>query len=68
MTGGSGGYGTTEILEDKKWQVLPNGNLPGNAHIYGLKLATVSNQVFSFGKFKTYFIHLLNNFLRWLWS
>ena len=56
MTGG--GYTmTTEILEDKKWKVLPNGNLPGTGiagqqGIYGLRLATVDNNVFSFGKMK----------------
>ena len=48
MTGGM--YSdTTEILEDKKWKVLLYGNLPGR--IYGLKLATVNNKVFAFGKF-----------------
>ena len=44
---------TTEILEDKKWKVLPNGNLPGHAGlygIYGLRLATIDNKIFSFGK------------------
>ena len=42
---------TTEILEDKQWKVLPKGNLPGNAIIYGLRLTTVYNKVFAFGKF-----------------
>ena len=49
-------------LEDKKWSkwtVLQNGNLPGNARIYGLRLATVDNKVFSFGKiWKCFFNHL----------
>ena len=45
----TGGYysETTEILEDKKWTVLKNGNLPFK--IRGLLLETVENKVFSFG-------------------
>ena len=39
---------TTEILEAKKWKVLPQGNLPFK--IAGLSLATIDNNVFSFGK------------------
>ena len=41
---------TTEILEDKKWKVLPNGNIVPGTAIYGLKLTTIDNNVFSFGK------------------
>ena len=37
---------TTEILKDKKWTVLKNGNLS----VYGgLRLATIDNLIFSFG-------------------
>ena len=39
---------TTEILEAKKWKVLPQGNLPFK--IAGLSLATIDNNVFSFGR------------------
>ena len=53
MTGGSFSE-TTEILQDKKWTVLANGNLP--AKIYGLSLFTIDNTVFSFGKFLSIFI------------
>ena len=38
----------TEILKDDKWTILKNGNLP--TMINGLGLATIDNQVFSFGK------------------
>ena len=46
---------TTEILEDKKWKVLPNGHLPGYTgsytyNLFELRLATIDNNVFSFGK------------------
>ena len=41
---------TTEILEENKWKVLPNGNIVPGASFYGLKLATIDNNVFSFGK------------------
>ena len=40
---------TTEILEDKKWKVLKSGNLPIAVNS-GLRLATIDNNVFSFGK------------------
>ena len=57
-TGGSySGSLTTEILEDKNWTVLPNGNIPISSNpaytygISGLRLATIdNNQVFAFGK------------------
>ena len=49
---------TTEILEDKKWTVLPNGNLPGNVGLWGLRLAVIDNNVYSFGKIlNLVFIH-----------
>ena len=53
---------TTEILEDKKWKVLSNGHLPGYTgsytyNLYGLRLATVDNDVISFGNVKFSFIH-----------
>ena len=54
MTGGFYSA-TTEIFENNSWKVLPYGNLPGNVPIYGMELATVYNEVFSFGKFNTYF-------------
>ena len=44
---------TTEILQDKKWIVLKYGNLPlpvGYSRIVGLRLATIDNEIFSFGK------------------
>ena len=49
----TGGYysATTEILAtglDQVWKVLKNGNLPWFHH--GIKLATIDNEVFSFGK------------------
>ena len=44
---------TTEIFEGKNWKVLPNGNLPGDAKIVGLALATVYNKVFSFMNLET---------------
>ena len=61
VTGGTGGAGTTEILQDKKWTLLKNGNLDGNAKIYGMKLATIDNEIFSFGKIWNifFFIHSL---------
>ena len=44
----------TEILKDKKWTVLKheNGNLPfpGITGLKGVRLATLNNEVFSFGK------------------
>ena len=46
MTGGTYSK-TTEILQDKKWIVLKNGDLP--VRLYGLSLATVNNEVFAFG-------------------
>ena len=51
VTGGS--YSTTtEILQDKKWIVLPYGKLPlpGASLLAGLRLATIDNEVFAFGK------------------
>ena len=49
----------TEILQDKKWTALPaSGNLPDNAYLRGLRLATLDNTIFSFGKnLKILFIH-----------
>ena len=45
---------TTEILKDKTWTALPSdgniGNSAGIYGIYGLSLATIDNEVFSFGK------------------
>ena len=55
---------TTEILEDKKWKVLSNGHLPIPGYtgsytynLYVLRLATVDNDVISFGNVKFSFIH-----------
>ena len=62
MTGGTVSR-TTEILEDKKWTVLPHGDLPGPGILYGLKLATVYNKVFSFGKFSHLFYVFFYDFL-----
>jgi len=42
---------TTEILEGKNWKVLPNGNIVSGTAMYGLQLATIDNNVFSFGGF-----------------
>lgn len=47
---------TTETLQDKKWTVLKYGNLPlskGVTGLYGLQVATVNNNVFSFGGTRT---------------
>ena len=49
MTGGHV-FETTEILRNKKWIVLANGNLPGGSKIFGLGLINIDNQVFAFGK------------------
>ena len=49
MTGGHDSH-STEILRDKKWSVLENGNLPGESKIFGLGLiTTIDNKVFAFG-------------------
>ena len=53
---------STEILEDGKWKILWNAKLPlpGTDALYGLRLATVANQVYSFGIFFCYFfIHIM---------
>ena len=53
VTGGLNAV-TTEIHQGKGWTVLKNGNLPvskGVTGVNGLRLATVKNNVFSFGKF-----------------
>ena len=47
MTGGRYSN-TTEILKDKEWTVLENGNLPWMMENFGL--ATINNNIFSFGK------------------
>ena len=50
MTGGDGSdtTETKEVGEDKKWTVLPNGNLPKK--IREMSLITINNDVYSFGK------------------
>ena len=49
MTGGHNSH-STEILRDKKWTVLENGDLPNGSKIIGLALTTFDNRVFAFGK------------------
>ena len=51
MTGGHDSH-STEILRDKKWTVLENGDLPSGSKIFGLGLTTFYNRVFAFGKVK----------------
>ena len=53
MTGGHDSN-STEILKDKKWTVLANGNLPGSK-TFGLGLTFFDNQVFAFGKLNLQF-------------
>ena len=49
MTGGHNSH-STEILRDKEWIPLPNGDLPNGSKIIGLGLTTFDNRVFAFGK------------------
>lgn len=51
MTGGHDSN-STEILRDKKWTVLENGDLPSGSKVFGLGLITFDNKVFAFGKVK----------------
>ena len=51
VTGGHDSH-STEILRDKKWTVLENGDLPSGSKIFGLGLTTFNNTVFAFGKVK----------------
>ena len=57
MTGGHDSN-SSEILRDKKWTVLANGNLPGSK-TFGLGLTSLDNQVFAFGKLN---VHFQNNY------
>ena len=41
---------TTEIFQDRKWKVLPYGNLP--IKMWGFRLITIHNEVFSLGKYQ----------------
>ena len=59
MTGGHDSH-STEILRDKNWTVLENGNLPGGSKIFGLGLINIDNQVFAFGKTKKYPFLIIN--------
>ena len=53
----TGGYfsNTTEILKDKEWTVLENGNLPWMMHGFGL--ASINNNIFSFGEISFFSYH-----------
>ena len=59
---------TTEIKtrQDKNWKVLPNGNLP--IQMWGFRLMTIHNEVFSFGKELisefSIFYHFLNYYFQ----
>merc|ERR1711915_178243 len=46
---------STEILEDGKWKILWNAKLPlpSSDALKGLRLATVANQVYSFGGYSS---------------
>ena len=63
MTGGAyKDSDNTEILQNKYWTVLPHGKLPGNAAITGLRLATINNEVFSFGNYSIQFVFKVINY------
>ena len=62
MTGGHDSH-STEILRNKEWTVLENGDLPGGSKIFGLGLMNFDNQVFAFGKTKNIFLFLIIKFV-----